>query len=109
MNEIKCLYKSIAWKIYLADRVGFEPTEELPPRRFSRPLPSTTRPPIQAACSIADAHAASRIGAGDHYPIGPPSLRTMAITAGRGGIPGWKSGQRVLGLAKVEPASSPGC
>ncbi len=31
----------------LADGVGFEPTRRLPACRFSRPVPSTTRPPIQ--------------------------------------------------------------
>ena len=30
----------------LADGVGFEPTRSLHPCRFSRPVPSTTRPPI---------------------------------------------------------------
>src|SRR5438876_12279793 len=31
----------------LADGVGFEPTKDLRPCRFSRPVPSTTRPPIR--------------------------------------------------------------
>src|SRR5262249_28085149 len=31
----------------MADGVGFEPTNELPRCRFSRPVPSTTRPPIR--------------------------------------------------------------
>jgi hypothetical protein len=31
----------------LADGVGFEPTIELPRCRFSRPVPSTARPPIR--------------------------------------------------------------
>ena len=35
--------------IRLADGVGFEPTRSLHPWRFSRPLPSTTRPPIHPA------------------------------------------------------------
>ena len=39
----------------------------------------------------------------------PPSFLVMAITAGRGGMPSLKSGQRVEGLSKVEPGSSPGC
>ena len=30
----------------MADGVGFEPTRSLHPRRFSRPVPSTARPPI---------------------------------------------------------------
>ncbi len=30
----------------MADRVGFEPTKGFRPWRFSRPLPSTTRPPV---------------------------------------------------------------
>src|SRR5579859_1882972 len=30
----------------VADRVGFEPTLPLPVNRFSRPTPSTTRPPV---------------------------------------------------------------
>ena len=33
----------------VADGVGFEPTKTLPPCRFSRPVPSTTRPPIHSA------------------------------------------------------------
>src|SRR5476649_116006 len=32
----------------LADGVGFEPTVGVNPRRFSRPLPSTTRPPVRS-------------------------------------------------------------
>ena len=35
----------------LADGVGFEPTERLHVRRFSRPLPSTTRPPVQVVAA----------------------------------------------------------
>lgn len=31
----------------MADGVGFEPTKELPPCRFSRPVLSTAQPPIQ--------------------------------------------------------------
>jgi hypothetical protein len=31
----------------LADGVGFEPTRSVNPCRFSRPVPSTARPPIQ--------------------------------------------------------------
>lgn len=31
----------------MADGVGFEPTKSLHPCRFSRPVPSTTRPPIR--------------------------------------------------------------
>lgn len=34
----------------LADRVGFEPTVRLPARWFSRPVPSTTRPPVHGSC-----------------------------------------------------------
>lgn len=33
----------------LAERVGFEPTEDANPRRFSRPLHSTTLPPLRWA------------------------------------------------------------
>jgi hypothetical protein len=32
----------------MADRVGFEPTVSFHPRRFSRPLQSTTLPPVRA-------------------------------------------------------------
>jgi hypothetical protein len=45
----------------------------------------------------------------DHDPIGPPSFLVMTITAGRGGAPSLKSGQRVDGVSKVEPLPSPGC
>ena len=37
---------SVSGRLFLAERVGFEPTEGVNPRRFSRPLPSTTRPPL---------------------------------------------------------------
>ena len=33
--------------LFLADGGGFEPPEDLHPRRFSRPVQSTTLPPIQ--------------------------------------------------------------
>src|SRR5580692_1760543 len=35
-----------------AEGVGFEPTVTSRPRRFSRPVPSTTRPPLQPSNSI---------------------------------------------------------
>ena len=40
----------------IAEERGFEPLVELPPRRFSKPLPSTTRPFLQLddlPCSFA--------------------------------------------------------
>src|SRR5262249_18225895 len=33
----------------MADGVGFEPTVGVNPRRFSRPVPSTARPPVRLA------------------------------------------------------------
>ena len=45
----------------------------------------------------------------DHDPTVPPPFFVMAITAGRGGMPSLKSGQRVDGFSKVEPESSLGC
>src|ERR1019366_1422004 len=39
----------IVWDGLVADGVGFEPTVRLHARRFSRPLPSTARPPIPRA------------------------------------------------------------
>ena len=36
----------------MADGVGFEPTVGLPPRRFSRPVPSTARPPVRVSRSL---------------------------------------------------------
>lgn len=41
--------KSLVFKIigrYLGDGEGFEPSKRLRVFRFSRPVPSTTRPPI---------------------------------------------------------------
>lgn len=38
----------------LADRVGFEPTEGLTLRRFSRPVPSTARPSVLAVLEPGD-------------------------------------------------------
>lgn len=47
-------WHSIAWARLLADGVGFEPTVEgLLPRRFSRPLPSTARPPVPEGDKVA--------------------------------------------------------
>jgi hypothetical protein len=40
-------------RVYLADGVGFEPTRPLRACRFSRPVPSTARPPIQLFEAIA--------------------------------------------------------
>ena len=36
----------------MADRVGFEPTEGLHPRRFSRPLHSTALPPVRVLRAV---------------------------------------------------------
>ncbi len=41
-------YNKINILCALVDGVGFEPTVASPPRRFSRPVPSTTRPPIHS-------------------------------------------------------------
>ena len=41
--------------------------------------------------------------------MGPPPIRVIAITLGRGGTPSRKSGQRVEGRTKLLPGSSPGC
>src|SRR5215471_16778801 len=43
----KCPKDRAKLTVILADGVGFEPTRGLHPWRFSRPLPSTARPPIQ--------------------------------------------------------------
>ena len=52
---------------WVADGVGFEPTEGLHLRRFSRPVPSTTRPPVQVPqCGIAGRNASRS----DGVPIG---------------------------------------
>ena len=37
----------------MAEEVGFEPTVRFPVQRFSRPPPSTTRPPLRALQSFA--------------------------------------------------------
>jgi hypothetical protein len=43
------------------------------------------------------------------YPaILPPPILRIATTAGRGGMAGSKSGQRVAGSSKVEGRSKPG-
>ena len=39
-------------KIYMAERVGFEPTNELPRCWFSRPVLSTAQPPLQSVNCI---------------------------------------------------------
>ena len=44
-----------------------------------------------------------------YVPISPPSSLVIATTEGRGGMPSAKSGQRVDGVSKAEPLSSPGC
>ena len=72
------------WKIEVAERVGFEPTVQLPVLRFSRPVLSSTQPslrewegegvdaPVPLACadsigSRGDAPAGSLIGV--YYPV----------------------------------------
>src|SRR3990167_1305801 len=40
----------------MAERVGFEPTRPLRAWRFSRPLPSTTRPPLHVISLLSLAH-----------------------------------------------------
>ena len=44
---ISSFFGDTIFTLYLADGVGFEPTVRSHARRFSRPVPSTTRPPIQ--------------------------------------------------------------
>jgi hypothetical protein len=47
---------------------------------------------------------------GHQLPIAPPPVFVITTTEGRGGTPSAsKSGQRVEGLSKVLPESSPGC
>lgn len=78
-----------------------------------------SKPPwgARASCAVAIATAifallrerATYCGWAFYPPMMPPSFLTMAITEGRGGMPGVKSGQRVVGASKVLPRSSPGC
>ena len=43
---------STAYISKLAERVGFEPTMELPPRRISSAVLSTTQPPLRLVYDI---------------------------------------------------------
>src|SRR5260221_13330137 len=65
--------------IDLADGVGFEPTRPLRTCRFSRPVPSTARPPIHAAVRWEDSRLErplAEISQNRH----PPPVCAAAIT-----------------------------
>jgi hypothetical protein len=60
--------KTLIFQHNMADGVGFEPTKGFHLWRFSRPLPSTTRPPVRAEqCEIKAANA-SRARAPNNAP-----------------------------------------
>jgi hypothetical protein len=82
------------WANYqLADGVGFEPTVALPLRRFSRPVPSTARPPIhtrnikylrwrsgeQSEAGRAICHPIATRGAGECYHDAPMPAKAALI------------------------------
>ncbi len=56
----------------LAEGVGFEPTRRFPACRFSRPVPSTTRPPLQRPAT--DAGLVARPGGAAGYITGKAGL-----------------------------------
>jgi hypothetical protein len=79
-------------------RIGHRSTNYAPPTHAHR---------LQRRCdSPSQIRRSARLG---YEPTMPPPFLTITWTDGRGGIPGWKSGQRVDGLSKVEPLVSPGC
>ena len=47
-KKTDCLYKTIGYLSYLAEKQGFEPWEGINPQRFSRPPLSAAQPPLQA-------------------------------------------------------------
>jgi hypothetical protein len=53
--EVEAIPRNILIPLRMADGVGFEPTVRLHARRFSRPLPSTARPPIPLRTNYAAA------------------------------------------------------
>lgn len=57
----------------MADGVGFEPTVRSPARRFSRPVPSTARPPIRQRSIKADS--------------GPAQAGVVSLPRSRAGLP----------------------
>jgi site-specific DNA recombinase len=48
-------------RILMAEGVGFEPTRRSPACRFSRPVPSTTRPPLRLAAKMAHCRPACKV------------------------------------------------
>ncbi len=63
----------------LAERVGFEPTEPLQTRRFSRPLPSATRPPLHAWSGRRDSNPRPSPWQGDALPLSHFRTRKLLI------------------------------
>jgi hypothetical protein len=76
----KCRAHSQAYAAVVADGVGFEPTGPLRARRFSRPVPSTARPPILRRRCIGDGRfsasgASLAIRRFSHRPPAAPARR----------------------------------
>jgi hypothetical protein len=72
---------------YLADGVGFEPTRSVNPCRFSRPVPSTARPPIRLVDRIlgnSANHPKGRIGSASIAdPAADPHLLADQVCIGK--------------------------
>ena len=54
-----------------AEEVGFEPTDELPRRRFSKPVLSSTQAPLRTSCDPSDGFASPTVY---HQNLNPPTL-----------------------------------
>ncbi len=64
----------------LAEREGFEPSVGFPLRRFSKPVPSATRPSLlKTICSAPGAEMAEEVGFEPTVPFGTTVFKTAAL------------------------------
>jgi hypothetical protein len=64
----------------LAEREGFEPSVELPLRRFSKPVPSAARPPLQSTVFYSVAKIPRRAGDSNSQGREPGGFQDRCLT-----------------------------
>ena len=123
MNAEPSVYEPIKLLI-LAEKEGFEPSDESPRRRFSRPVHSTALPLLQAVYSVCwhpGLQARSALCIDDHLSAALPifigtkpgvrifSLRDALAKIYTFGLrlPGHRSGGGIRGLRPAWPEQSP--
>ena len=84
--------------INVAEEVGFEPTDEFPRQRFSRPPPSTARPPLRPA-SLPPAERRAQWLSGSGARRGHNPTRYRGLTPGRDELCLWRARGASAGAA----------